>query len=119
MKNGLVIRPSFGLSYSKNNYMMKNVEVWDEESRTYVERDRRRFHDDYFSLLGQIEVGVTDKWWADAFFITASYNKVKKDVQTGQIQTKVVGMAEREICSSERPILTSRMSHFRVQNESF
>ena len=96
MKNGLVIRPSFGLSYSKNNYMMKNVEVWDEESRTYVERDRRRFHDDYFSLLGQIEVGVTDKWWADAFFITASYNKVKKDVQTGQIQTKVVGMAERE-----------------------
>ena len=34
MKNGLVIRPSFGLSYSKNNYMMKNVEVWDEEPRT-------------------------------------------------------------------------------------
>ena len=96
LKNGLIIRPTFGLSYSKNDYMMKNVEVWDEASRQYLLRDRRRFHDDYFSLLGQIELGITDKWWADAFFVTVSYNKTNKEVQTGQIQTKVVGQAERE-----------------------
>ena len=29
------------------------------------------------------------------FFVCASYNKVEKEVQTGQIQTKVVGEAER------------------------
>ena len=40
-------------------------------------------------------MGVTDKWWADAFFITASYNKVKKDVQTRQVQNHVIGMADR------------------------
>ncbi|MBR3080265.1 MAG: TonB-dependent receptor [Prevotella sp.] len=94
-KNGLTIRPTFGVSYSKNNYMMRGVEVWDEESREYIEVDRRRFHDDYFSMLGQLEVGFTDKWWADEFFIAASYNKMNKEIQTGQIQTKVIGEAER------------------------
>ena len=65
LKNGLTIRPTVGINYSKNDYMMRGVEVWDEESRKYVETDRRRFHDDYFSALAQMEVGVTDKRWAD------------------------------------------------------
>ena len=96
LKNGLTIRPTVGINYSKNDYMMRGVEVWDEESRKYVETDRRRFHDDYFSALAQMEVGVTDKRWADEFFVSASYNKVEKEIQTAQIQTKVVGEAERK-----------------------
>ena len=94
--NGLTFRPTLGVNYSKNDYMMKGVEVWDEASRKYLPQNRRRFHDGYFSLLGQMEVGVTDKKWADAFFVNASYNRIEKDVQTGQIQTKVVGMADRQ-----------------------
>ena len=94
-KNGLTIRPTFGVNYSKNDYMMHGVEVWNEENREYIAADRRRFHDDYLSALGQVEVGFTDKWWADEFFVSVSYNKVEKEVQTGQIQTKVVGEAER------------------------
>ena len=93
--NGLTIRPTLGISYSKNDYMMRGVEVWDEESREYQAVDRRRFHDDYLSIIGQLEVGFTDKWWADELFVCASFNKVGKEVQTGQIQTKVVGQAER------------------------
>ena len=96
LKNGLTIRPTFGLNYSKNDYMMKDVEVWDEASRKYLPQDRRRFHDDYLSILGQVEVGVTDKSWADEFFVSASYQQVKKDLQTGQVQTRVIGMADRE-----------------------
>ena len=95
MGNGLTIRPTLGINYSKNDYMMRRVEVWDEESRQYVETDRRRFHDDYFSLLGQLEAGVTDKWWADEFFVALSYHKMNKDIQTGQTQSRVVGMADR------------------------
>ena len=95
LRNGIIIRPTLGINYSKNNYKMRGVEVWDEDTRKYIEVDRRRFHDDYFSALGQIEVGVTDKWWADEFFVSASYNKVNKEIQTAQIQTKVVGEAER------------------------
>lgn len=74
---------------------MKGVEVWDESVRKYVPSNRRRFHDDYFSLLAQVEVGVTGKPWADDFFVTVSYSKVDKELQTGSIQTKVYGMAER------------------------
>ena len=95
-KNGLTLRPTFGVNYSKNDYMMKDVEVWDEAARKYLPQDRRRFHDDYLSLFGQLEVGVTDKWWADEFFVYLSYNKVDKELQTGQVQSRVIGMAERD-----------------------
>lgn len=96
-KSGLIVRPTVGVNYSKNDYMMKGVEVWDESVRKYVPSDRKRFHDDYFSLLAQVEVGVTGKSWADDFFVTASYSKVNKELQTGSIQTKVYGMAERNV----------------------
>ena len=95
-KSGIIVRPTVGVNYSKNDYMMRGVEVWDESVRKYVPSNRKRFHDDYFSLLAQVEVGVTGKPWADDFFVTASYSKVNKELQTGSIQTKVYGMAERE-----------------------
>lgn len=94
-KTGLIMKPAVGVNYSKNDYMMKGVEVWDADSRNYIEVNRKRFHDDYFSLLGQLEAGFVDKSWADAFFVSGSYSKVDKELQTGSIQTKVIGDAER------------------------
>lgn len=96
-KTHLIIKPTIGLNYSKNDYMMKDVEVWDEESRKYIGVDRKRFHDDFFSLLGQLEVGIVDKLWADAFFISGSYSMVNKDLQTGSVQSKVYGEAQRQV----------------------
>lgn len=93
---GLIIKPTLGINYSKNDYTMKGVEVWDESSREYVLVNRKRFHDDYFSLLGQLEVGFVNQSWADAFFVSGSYSKVDKELQTGSIQSKVYGMAERQ-----------------------
>lgn len=95
-KTGLVIRPTFGFNYSKNNYKMKGVEVWDEASREYRKTDVKRFHDDYSSILGQLELGVLNKKWADAFFILASYSSINSELQTGSIQSVVYGKAERE-----------------------
>ncbi len=91
----VVIQPTFSIGYSKNNYMMKGVEVWSDEEDRYIFTQRRRFHDDYFSLFGQIEAGVTDVRWADRFFVGVSYNKVDKELQTGAIQNKVYGEASR------------------------
>lgn len=95
-KTGLIIRPTIGINYSKNDYMMKGVEVWDEESRKYLPQNRRRFHDGYFSMIAQMEVGFANKPWADAFFLSASYSKEDKELQTGSVQSKVYGMAERQ-----------------------
>ena len=94
-KNGLTIRPTLGINYSKNDYMMKDVEVWDESAGRFLPKERRRFHDDYLSLLGQLEVGVSDKWWTDDCYVTLSYHKVDKDLQTSQVQSHVIGMADR------------------------
>jgi len=93
---GFIIKPTIGVNYSKNDYKVKNVEVWNEEQEKYMLEERERFHDDYFSLLGGLEIGVTNKKWTDAFFITASYSKVAKELQTGSIQSVVYGEAERK-----------------------
>lgn len=95
-KTGLIVRPTVGVNYSKNDYTMKGVEVWDEDSRKYILVNRKRFHDDYYSLFGQFEAGFTHKSWTDAFFISAFYSKINKEIQTGSVQSKVYGMAERK-----------------------
>lgn len=94
-KTAIAIRPTFSINYSKNDYLMKNVEVWSEEEDKYVLANKPRFHDDYLSLFAQLEAGVQDVKWADQFFVSFSYNKVDKDIQTGAMQNKVYGMAER------------------------
>lgn len=91
----LFIRPTISVNYSKNDYKMKGVEVWSEEQDRFIFTDKRRFHDDYFSLFGQMEAGVNDVKWADQFFVGASFNKLDKDIQTGAMQNKVYGEASR------------------------
>lgn len=91
----VVIQPTFSVNYSKNDYLMKNVEVWSVVQDRYILTNKRRFHDDYFSLFGQLEVGVNDVKWADKFFVGFSYNKLDKDIQTGAMQNKVYGEANR------------------------
>lgn len=95
-KTGLIIKPVISVNYSKNNYTMKGVEVWDDSADKYVLVNRKRFHDDYLSSLGQIEFGFINKPWADDFFVSGSYSKVDKELQTGSVQTRVYGMAEKE-----------------------
>ena len=95
-KTGLIVRPTISVNYSKNDYTMKGVEVWDEESRKYILVNRKRFHDDYFLLFGQFEVGFVNKSWADAFFVSASYSKINKELQTAAVQSKVSGKAEKK-----------------------
>lgn len=95
-KTGLIFRPTLGINYSKNDYTMKDVEVWDEQQDKYLYANRKRFHDGYFSLLGQLEIGFANTAWADAFFVSGSYSKVNKELQTGSVQTVVYGMAEKQ-----------------------
>ena len=74
---------------------MHDVEVWDEDVEKYIVTDRRRFHDSYLSVIAQVEAGVNDVAWADAFFVSGSFSKVNKQLQTGAMQNKVYGEAER------------------------
>ena len=95
-KTGIIVRPQFGINYSDNDYKMRGVEVWDTTSEEFVFKNLKRFHDKYYSLIGQMQLGVTNKRWADSFFATASYSTMSKDLQTGTIQSIVYGKAKRE-----------------------
>ena len=91
----IAIRPTFGINSSKNDYLMKDVEVWDEKQDKYILTDKRRFHDDFLSIYTQLEAGVSDVKWADQFFVSGSFSQVNKELQTGAMQNKVYGEAAR------------------------
>lgn len=94
-KSGLIVKPVLQVSYSKNDYLMKDVEVRNADKSGFITTDCKRFHDDYLSLYGQIEAGVAHKPWADALFVSASCSRTDKELQTGSVQSWVYGMAER------------------------
>ncbi len=95
LPGGVVIRPSAGVNSARNNYKMHGVELWDELQEKYVKRTVRRFHDDYLSINGQLEIGVEGRRWADQFYVTGGWAKVDKELQTGSVQSVVYGAAER------------------------
>ncbi|PID93378.1 MAG: TonB-dependent receptor [Bacteroidetes bacterium] len=91
-RSGLFIKPSFGLNYSRNDYLMKGVEVWKPSASAFERVDLKRFHDDYFSFFSQFSVGVSDRKWADQLSLTSSYFFVDNELQTGSVQRVVYGM---------------------------
>ena len=99
-KTGIIIKPIISVNYSKNDYIMKDVQIRNAEGTEFITADCRRFHDDYLSMFGQMEVGVTNKSWADDFFVSASVSKIDKELQTGSTQAWVYGMAERNTKSA-------------------
>lgn len=88
---GLIIKASAFANYSDNNYIMRGMEIWDEAQYKYVNKDFRRFHDQYKSAMGQVELGVINKKWADVFFVGFSYSGTDQDIQTGTRQDVVYG----------------------------
>ncbi|GLU57148.1 TonB-dependent receptor [Dyadobacter frigoris] len=88
---GLIVKASAFANYSDNNYIMRGMEIWDEAQYKYVNKDFRRFHDQYKSAMGQLELGVINKKWADVFFLGFSYSGTDQDIQTGTRQDVVYG----------------------------
>ncbi len=105
-KTGLILKGTSFYNYSDNNYLMRDVEILsggerkgqqitDLSGASFVRTDTRRFHDQYQSAMAQIELGLVDKKWTDAFFIGLGYSKGRQDLQTGFEQTIVYGNVTR------------------------
>jgi outer membrane cobalamin receptor len=95
-KTGLFIQPSVGINSSKNNYEMKGVEKWNSATSEFEKVNLKRFHDDYFSVLTQLKIGLTNKKWADLFSVSTSWFSSDNDMQTGSVQSVVYGMAKQK-----------------------
>ncbi len=93
-KTGLITKASGFINYSDNNYTMRDakvIKVIDEDNSEFVTGNFKRFHDKYKTVLGQLEVGLADKSWADRIFIGASFSETDKQIQTGNNQESVYG----------------------------
>ncbi|GAA3627387.1 TonB-dependent receptor [Flavivirga jejuensis] len=93
-KTGLLLKASGFVNYSDNDYTMygvRAIKVIDEDNSEFVTGDFKRFHDQYKTALGQLELGLTNKPWADVFFIGGSYSETDKQIQTGTNQDVVYG----------------------------
>lgn len=93
---GVFVRGWAGCDYSRNSYTMRRVEVWSPARRRYEQRNVPRFHDRYLALQGGVAVGWRNRSWCDEALVEASYSGSRSQVQTGMVQTVVVGQAERE-----------------------
>lgn len=97
-KTGLVFNVSGYHNYSDNNYMMRNnpkndAEIKVVENNEFVYKDVRRYHDAYRSSMGQVEVGLNNKSWADKISLGFVYSNLYKELQTGASQNNVYGAA--------------------------
>ncbi len=106
-KTGIIVKGTAFYNYSDNNYTMKDVEILeggvrhgdqitDLSGASFVKADVKRFHDQYRSAMGQIEIGLVDKKWTDAMFLSFGYSQGLQDLQTGFEQTIVYGNVTRK-----------------------
>ena len=95
-KHRITLRPYLGYNYSRNNYIMKDMRVLNTEENKFEYRDCERFHDRYRSMVGEVEVGISDYNWADYFTLSASLSATDKQLQTGATHEVVYGKVERQ-----------------------
>lgn len=105
-KTGITLSLNGFTNYSKNNYKMKDVrgiigdnivdnKITIDETSEFITLDAKRFHNRYKSAFGQIELGVSNKKYADALFANFSYTGFDQQLQTGTDQRNVYGMATK------------------------
>lgn len=94
-KSGLFLRPNLAINHSKNNYMMRGIELWDETQQAFRPKNVRRFHNAYTSMMAQMDLGIDHQKLADVLMASLSYNRIKDQLQTGSLQDFVYGMAHK------------------------
>ncbi|WP_309940523.1 TonB-dependent receptor [Aureibacter tunicatorum] len=94
-KTGLTLRGSLMYSYSDNNYQVWGDDIYVTNPDFTIDRGMKveRFHDSFRSYGAKVDLGVTDKKWADQFFISILASNLDKDVQHGA--TMVIPYGER------------------------
>ncbi|MGE8552529.1 MAG: TonB-dependent receptor [Chryseobacterium jejuense] len=90
-KTGIILRINSFYNHSDNNYLMKDMKIWNPAKNEYEPRNLKRFNDRYQSVFGMAELGIENKSWADSFFIGASQSVFDKQIQTGSNQDVVYG----------------------------
>ena len=92
LNNGLMAGGYLSYGGAKNNYPVE-VEISDETGRVNNEVVDR-FHDEFKTLSGKLELGLVNKSWADEFYATIKLNSTYKELQHGLLMQNPAGKAE-------------------------
>lgn len=92
LNNGLMAGGYLSYGGAKNNYPVE-VEISDETGRVNNEL-ADRFHDEFKTLSGKLELGLVNKSWADEFYATIKLNNTSKELQHGLLMQNPAGEAE-------------------------
>ncbi len=98
-KTGIHVNFNGYFNHSDNDYRMRSnpkaneyLTVLAEDGRSFdTIASAKRFHDGYQSYMGQLEVGISNKKWADLMVVGLTYNHIYNEQQTGATQEKVIG----------------------------
>jgi len=116
-KSGFTTKLSAFSTTSENNYKVwgRGVNYADESTGKAIEFTKEnpaeRFNDDFKTVTGKVDIGFTNKKWADQFFVGVLASDLKKGVQTGQTISKVYGKA-RNNSKTLMPNLTYKKNDF-------
>jgi outer membrane receptor protein involved in Fe transport len=81
-EGGYFLKGAFFLNHSDNNYMMKDVPLYDLELGNYFGQiETKRFHDEYTSLMFHAEAGLFDKSWVDKMSVRVTVAGGRKNYQ--------------------------------------
>ncbi|MEM8968086.1 MAG: TonB-dependent receptor [Bacteroidota bacterium] len=94
--SGLTTRLSAFYNYSDNNYRVwgRGVTYSDENFRPVEftrEDPAERFNDDFRTINAKVDVGFTNRSWADQFIVGAVVSDLDRGIQNGQTMAAVYG----------------------------
>lgn len=90
-KNGLFTSFSSYYNYSDNNYRMNNVNVYDLDFGNFEKTiSTKRFHNLYQSYMGNIKVGIKDKKYADAIYMSLTTSVNTREYQHPETNIETV-----------------------------
>ena len=109
-KSGFTTKLSTFHTYSDNNYKVWGEGVFYADKSTGFQvveftedNPAERFNDDFKTTSAKVDIGFTEKKWADQFFITLLATDQKKGVQTAQTMSRVFG----KVRNNEQTIMPS------------
>ena len=90
-KSGFTVRTTAFYNFSNNNFKVRVEPIDLETGQRLPEQEVERFHDDYESAMGQLEIGFTGKKFADKLLLGFILSGNEKDIQTGVTMDQVFG----------------------------
>lgn len=95
-KNGFTMELNAYKNYSDNNYWVEVDVVPDINSGVTVKDRVRRFHDMYKNQMLSLNIGVSNKAWADQLLVGMNVGDDYADIQTGNRMAEVYGARFRK-----------------------